>query len=443
MNRNKKIIWMVVIVLSGIVFLGFSGIAFAQEDAEGCKDHPMFTRMNNFYIARCRKVKFDQVSFRDEEGERTNVEGEINTIDYAIREGFTPPSELQVVRNYENAIKKIGGRTVYQDGNNEIWLKLDREGKIFWVYVNSWHGGGKGETYGLKIVEEASMQQEVVAGANLISDIRATGHASKELQNKKHNRIETDMPVGQKRPSEIEAQRITTIRNQTRQIRTCLERIKEFNQQNRNHLRQMAQIHNQHQRQMTEAKARDQSPDDLSIKIGPLVSNAEKTNQSFRREIQTLVNRTQEYAMSVEQLEPVVTGASFKEIEELRVEAENLLDISGGIQNELLEEDSAMPNEYNGPCLSQAHYGACISCCIDNYLYLIQAARKCYQACRYKFPPLGGSGTSAEDAAEQAAEHAEETEEALENARDLLKTALDAMREYNEQSGRNVTTITD
>jgi OmpA-OmpF porin, OOP family len=51
--------------------------------------------------------------------------------------------------------------------------------KTFWIYVDSWHGGGKGETYGLSIVEEKSMQQEVVADAkSLISDIRATGHAS-------------------------------------------------------------------------------------------------------------------------------------------------------------------------------------------------------------------------------------------------------------------------
>ena len=33
--------------------------AFAEPDAEGCKDHPMFTRMKNYYIVECDK-KFDQ-----------------------------------------------------------------------------------------------------------------------------------------------------------------------------------------------------------------------------------------------------------------------------------------------------------------------------------------------------------------------------------------------
>jgi OOP family OmpA-OmpF porin len=179
MNSRKKIIWMVVIALYGIIFLGLSANTFAQEDVEDCQDHPMFTRMSNFYIEHCEEVKFDQVDFRDENGNRTNVEGKLDKIDYAIKNGFTPPSGLEVVRNYENAIKEIGGTTVYQDGKYAIYLKLDKAGKTFWVYVDSWHGGGKGETYGLTIVEQESMQQEVVADADsLMSDIRATGHAS-------------------------------------------------------------------------------------------------------------------------------------------------------------------------------------------------------------------------------------------------------------------------
>lgn len=179
MNRNHKTICVVSVILLGFFMLGFSDISFAQEDAEDCKDHPMFTRMDGFYIEHCEEVKFDQVDFSDQKGERIKIEGKVDRIDYAIKKGFTPPSGLQVVRNYENAIKKIGGATVYQDGKYAIWLKLDKPGKTFWIYVDSWHGGGKGETYGLTIIEETSMQQEVVADAkSLMSDIRATGHAS-------------------------------------------------------------------------------------------------------------------------------------------------------------------------------------------------------------------------------------------------------------------------
>ncbi len=173
MNRCGRIIWLV-----GVFLLSFSGIVFAQEDVRGCKDHPMFTRMENFYIEGCKEEKFNTVDFRDEKGKRIKVEGKVYKIDYAIKEGFTPPSALQVIRNYENAIKKIGGSKVYEE-EYEIWLKLDKAGKTFWVYVDSWHGGGAGETYGITIVEKESMVQEVVANAkSLARDISSTGHAS-------------------------------------------------------------------------------------------------------------------------------------------------------------------------------------------------------------------------------------------------------------------------
>jgi len=167
-----------IILILGVFVFSISA-AFAQEDAKGCKDHPMFTRMDNFYIARCKEEKFDQVDFRDEKGKRIKVEGKLYKIDYNMKKGFTPPSGLQVIRNYENAIKKIGGMKVYQEDQYEIWLKLDKQGKTFWVYVDSWHGGGKGETYGITIVEKEGMAQEIVADAkSLMSDIQAKGSAS-------------------------------------------------------------------------------------------------------------------------------------------------------------------------------------------------------------------------------------------------------------------------
>ncbi len=138
----------------------------------------MFTRMDNFFIRHCEEVKFGEADFRDEKGKRIKVEGRVYEIDYNMKKGYTPPSPLQVKRNYENAIKRIGGVKVYEE-DYKIWLKLDKGGKTFWVYVDSWHGGGKGETYGLRIVEKEAMVQEVVADAkSLMSDIQAKGSAS-------------------------------------------------------------------------------------------------------------------------------------------------------------------------------------------------------------------------------------------------------------------------
>lgn len=174
MSRYEKIIW-----AAGVCLLLLTGISLAQEDEKGCRDHSMFTRMDNFYIEDCEEVKFDEVDFRNEKGDRIKVEGRVSKIDYHIAEGVTPPSGLQVIRNYENAIKKIGGDKVYQEDSYSIWLKLDQAGKRFWVYVDSWHGGGKGESYGITIVEEEAMAQEVVADAkSLMGDIQLKGSAS-------------------------------------------------------------------------------------------------------------------------------------------------------------------------------------------------------------------------------------------------------------------------
>ena len=35
----------------GIILL-IPAAAFAEPDADGCKDHPLFTRMKNYYIVR-------------------------------------------------------------------------------------------------------------------------------------------------------------------------------------------------------------------------------------------------------------------------------------------------------------------------------------------------------------------------------------------------------
>jgi OmpA-OmpF porin, OOP family len=115
MNSSRTIIWSMVVFL-----LLLSGVALAQEDAKGCKDHPMFTRMNNFYIDDCQENKFDAVDFKDQEGKNITVEGKFSQIHYEIKKGFTPPSGLEVIRNYENAIKKIGGVKVYQEDKYEI-----------------------------------------------------------------------------------------------------------------------------------------------------------------------------------------------------------------------------------------------------------------------------------------------------------------------------------
>jgi len=149
-------------------------LSVAQEDEPGSKDHPLLTRMPGFYISGYEYKEFDTADFKNDKGEDIKVEGHIFDIYYQIKEGKKVPGKIQVLRNYENAIKKIGGSTVYEAGK-QAWLKVEKGGKITWIYVDARTGG----EYELEIVEKKAMVQEVVADAkSLAHDINSTGHAS-------------------------------------------------------------------------------------------------------------------------------------------------------------------------------------------------------------------------------------------------------------------------
>jgi outer membrane protein OmpA-like peptidoglycan-associated protein len=151
--------------------------AFAQEDREGCKDHPLFSRMQAFYIHRCEEKEFAAEDFIDPATkQRVTIEGRMYVIDYGYKEGFLNKySQIQISRNYVNAIKKIGGTAYEDDPKNPgtTCLKLVKEGKEIWAMV---YQGVAGIAYVLTIVEKQAMAQEVVADAKtMAADISTSG----------------------------------------------------------------------------------------------------------------------------------------------------------------------------------------------------------------------------------------------------------------------------
>jgi len=164
-------------LIIGIAFLGLlAGGLFAgpQEDAAGSKDHPLFSRMPNFYIHQYEEKEFDAHEFVVNK-ETISVEGHLYRINYYLKSGFSEPSRIQVLRNYENAITKIGGTVLTSDYDGNSYMKLVKGGKEIWVHVD----GGIGSEYRLYIVEKEAMAQAVVASADVFNnDIRSTGHAA-------------------------------------------------------------------------------------------------------------------------------------------------------------------------------------------------------------------------------------------------------------------------
>jgi OmpA-OmpF porin, OOP family len=165
----KKCIAILLILMSGVV------PAFAQQDAEGCKDPALFTRMPGYHIYRCEDLQFDKYDFRITDQKTQVVEGHHQFILYDINDNVQVPSPLQTVRNYTNAIKKIGGQLVYEfedGGVQNVILKIVKNGNEVWAHITSSPNG----QCSLNIIEKQAMKQDVVADANsMMSSLKETG----------------------------------------------------------------------------------------------------------------------------------------------------------------------------------------------------------------------------------------------------------------------------
>jgi outer membrane protein OmpA-like peptidoglycan-associated protein len=148
------------ILALGLSVMGVGSAGFAQEkDAAGCKDHPLISRMKNYYITSCEK-SFNAFEFFVKEGNKI-LEGERTKIDYYLQEGSPQPSFLQIRRNYGNAIKNIGGTLLYDDDRRSTF-KVAKEGKEAWIALEAFN---EGRNYQVVILEMEDMTQEVTADA--------------------------------------------------------------------------------------------------------------------------------------------------------------------------------------------------------------------------------------------------------------------------------------
>ena len=174
----KKLILSISILIASIV----SG--FSQDDAEGCKDHAILTRMPTYFISSCsNSYNQAEIVTGSTNGEqiRKTIEGNVSSIEYNQKEGNEGklPSWFQIVKNYENALGKIGGKKIFSDGlvatfhvtgdNKDIWISIelntsDADG----VNVYSFYA---------KIIEMEAMKQEIQA-SEIFEKLNTEGHIS-------------------------------------------------------------------------------------------------------------------------------------------------------------------------------------------------------------------------------------------------------------------------
>lgn len=168
-----------IVGLAVALFVTALGAAAQQKDDRNCKDHPMFTRMPTYWIHSCDEKQFDAYDFivgmTKSKPSTEHVEGHFWKISYYPQATATQkPSNLQIIRNYENAVRKIGGTVVWSD-KNRATFKIVKGGNETWVDLWAEFTG----KYGFTIVKREAMAQDVSATAEIFqNDLRSTGHAA-------------------------------------------------------------------------------------------------------------------------------------------------------------------------------------------------------------------------------------------------------------------------
>lgn len=156
----------------------FSRLAFSQ-DAEGSKEHPMFpNRMPNYIIIEYTN-NFDAVEFplATNGAKMTTKEGTKTYINYGFdnESGKQMPSNLQVLRNYENASRKIGGTTLFLNANEDkvAVFKIKKGNSEAWVKVEM--GPNDGQNFTLTVLELEAMKQEITSD-DILTALNTDGH---------------------------------------------------------------------------------------------------------------------------------------------------------------------------------------------------------------------------------------------------------------------------
>jgi outer membrane protein OmpA-like peptidoglycan-associated protein len=128
--------------------------------------------MPGYYISEYNVSEFAAFDPTVIGGKEVHWEGKVYSYGYSREEGGRPISMLQIVRNYEAAINRAGGKILGGDERRTA-AEIRKDGTLTGVYVEAFNDG---KDYSLTIVESQTMQQEVVADAKAMrNDLTETG----------------------------------------------------------------------------------------------------------------------------------------------------------------------------------------------------------------------------------------------------------------------------
>jgi len=156
------------IILISIVGLILFPMATSAQDSE-YKDTPYFSGMPNFTIYDAEDIEFDSYNFFNSK-DCTTVEGKIFKRHYTLKEDAQKSSNIQISRNYSNAVKSMGGTVIFDgepqdaecaenNGRPMMIGKVVKDGNEMWVEVVPTGG----EDYYLTIALKELMNQDITA----------------------------------------------------------------------------------------------------------------------------------------------------------------------------------------------------------------------------------------------------------------------------------------
>lgn len=155
-------------LLAASLLLSFT--AFAQDDEDGCKDHPQITRFPGFRLTDCTVNDFSAYEFQVGADKMVNKEGRFWNLGYWLKDGAKQASPLEIARNYENAVKKLGGKKLFQNvdqggGTVSYVMPLGKSERYFQIDIAN---GGSAVSF--HIIEVAAMEQKVEMSASEMMD---------------------------------------------------------------------------------------------------------------------------------------------------------------------------------------------------------------------------------------------------------------------------------
>jgi OOP family OmpA-OmpF porin len=146
-------------------------------DRAGYKDYPGISRVPGFILREygdCVETAFDAHNFWvTENGKDTKTVGGRPYVLLPVPTQARPSGQqrLQVIRNYQNAARAVGGKILF-DKNNVTTIRLTKGDKELWLDVAPYHG----VEYDLTIIEKEAMKQEVaIDAAAMASSIADSG----------------------------------------------------------------------------------------------------------------------------------------------------------------------------------------------------------------------------------------------------------------------------